>query len=157
MSRCFNTECITFLSVIISNTREFFVDYFFTSGPEICQFGIEFLQLLKKRSTIYLAATYSLCNAPDQLATIRAENPGGNRYWRAGVGRIDNEINARWRGVTLCNGSCKLLQLLRKRGLHYTSCIVARIKKRCVACCPGTLLHRAILQQLATVLRCKLL
>ena len=57
---------------------------------------------------------------------------------------------SRW-GVTLCNGSCKLqLRLLRKVEMDSTSCNVARNKKRCVANCRGTLLHRAILQQLAT-------
>ena len=87
--------------------------------------------------------------------------PGETRYWCAGVGgRTDLQRNQRtpgencvascWRGVTLCNGSCKLLRLLRKVELDSTSCNVARSKKRCVASCRGTLLHRAILQQLAT-------
>ena len=59
-----------------------------------------------------------------------------------------------WRGVTLCNGSCKLLRLLRKVELDSTSCKVARNKKRCVASCRGTLLRRAIPRQLATQHRC---
>ena len=62
----------------------------------------------------------------------------------------ENCVASCWRGVTLCNGSCKLLRLLRKVELDSTSCNVARNKKRCVASCRGTLLHRAILQQLAT-------
>ena len=87
--------------------------------------------------------------------------PGETRYWRSGVGgRSDLQRNQRTlgencvasccRGVTLCNGSCKLLRLLRKVELDSTSCNVARNKKGCVASCRGTLLHRTILQQLAT-------
>ena len=74
---------------------------------------------------------------------------------RSVVGRIDKEIRTlagklRYKllgCVTLCNGGCKLLRLLRKVELDSTSCNVARNKKRRVASSRGTMLHRAILQR----------
>ena len=100
------------------------------------------------------------CNLSN-LQRFVPRKPCDIRYWRAGVGgRSDLQRNRRTlgencvascrRGVTLCNGSCKLLRLLQKVELDSTSCNVARNKKWCVASCRGTLLHRAILQQLAT-------
>ena len=67
--------------------------------------------------------------------------PGKTRYWHAGVGgRSDLQRNQRplgkncvsscCRGVTLCNGGCKLLRLIRKVELDSTSCNVARNKKK---------------------------
>ena len=97
--------------------------------------------------------TWATCNdlCRESLAKLATGAPGSV------VGRIDKEINARSGkialqvagGVLHC-GSCKLLRLLRKVELDSTSCKVARNKKRCVPSCRGTLLHRAILHQLAT-------
>ena len=108
---------------------------------------------------------YTVQRNLSNLQRFVPRKPGGTRYWPAGVGgRSDLQRNQRtlgencvarcWRGVTLCNGSCKLLRLLRKVELDSTSCNVARNKKRCVASCRGAMLHRAILQQLATQRYC---
>ena len=104
---------------------------------------------------------YTVQRNLSNLQRFIPRKPCDIRYWRAGVGgRSDLQRHQRalgencaascWRGVTLCNGSCKLLRLLRKVELDSSSCNVARNDKRCVASCRGTLLHRAILQQLAT-------
>ena len=79
------------------------------------------------------------CNLSN-LQRFVPRNRGDTRYWRAGVGgRSDLQRNQRtlgencvascWRDVTLCNGSCKLLRLLRKVELDSNSCNVARNKK----------------------------
>ena len=75
--------------------------------------------------------------------------PGETHYWCAGLGgRSDLQRNQRtlgkhciascWMGVTLCNGGCKLLRLLRKVELDSTLCSIARNNKRCIASCRGT-------------------
>ena len=115
------------------------------------------------KNVFVAVAEVGCCTVQRNLSNLQRfvpRKPCDIRYWRAGVGRIYKRTNQRtlgencvascWRGVTLCNGSCKLLRLLRKVELDSTSCNVARNKKRCVASCRGTLLHRAILQQLAT-------
>ena len=79
------------------------------------------------------------CNLSN-LQRFVPRKPCDIRYWRAGVGgRSDLQRNRRTlgencvascrRGVTLCNGSCKLLRLLQKVELDSTSCNVARNKK----------------------------
>ena len=81
------------------------------------------------------------CNAPEQLATICAEKAWRNsllaRRGRWSVGLTKNErtlgencVASCWRGVTLCNGSCKLLRLLRKVELDSTSCNTLRATKK---------------------------
>ena len=93
--------------------------------------------------------------------------PGETRYWRAGVGGWSDlqRVNALSGKIALqvargvWNGNCKLLRLLRNVELVLLRATLRATKKICVASCGGTLLHRAILQQLcnAAVLRCKLL
>ena len=88
------------------------------------------------RSQVLHRATQS-----EQLATIRAEKAWRNSLlarqgrWSIGFTKKstlgENCVASCWRGVsTLCNGSCKLLRLLRKVELDSTSCNVARNKKR---------------------------
>ena len=84
---------------------------------------------------------YTVQRNLSNLQRFVPRKPCDIRYWRAGVGgRSDLQRNQRtlgencvascWRGVTLCNGSCKLLRLLRKVELDSTSCNVARNKKK---------------------------
>ena len=95
------------------------------------------------RNVFVAVAKVRCCTMQRNLSNLQRfvpRKPGGTRYWSAGVGgRSDLQRNQRtlgdncvarcWRGVTLCNGSCKLLRLLRKVELDSTSCNVARNKK----------------------------
>ena len=71
----------------------------------------------------------------------------------------ENCIESCWRGVTLCNGSCKLLRLLQKVELDSTSCNVARNEKkmRCKLPRYPVTLRNSSATCNAMVLRCKLL
>ena len=78
---------------------------------------------------------YTVQRDLSSLSRLVLRKPGEPRCWCTGVGRIvqteirtlgQNCLAICWRGITLCNDGCKLVQLLQKVELDSTPCNVAR-------------------------------